>query len=139
MTDTSRDFIDHWDTDATGSLAHDFAEAVDSARWGDDPEGGTLANKSAVILITEAVLDPDYARRLAAKLLGRNDPRIADPHGPAGAIPITADSGGPGWILFGRSPEAPFPPCRDDIASQLAGHPPRCEGWLPVTAIGPNL
>jgi hypothetical protein len=139
VTDTTRDFIDHWDTFTDGDLAHDFAEAVDSARWGDDPEGGTLANKSDAIPITEEVLGHDEAQRLARELLDANDPRIADPHGPAGAIPITpGDNGAPAWILFGRSPVAPFPPCRDDIASQLDGFPPRCDEWLPVATAAQN-
>jgi hypothetical protein len=111
MTLTTRDFIDHWDDDlATGDLTHDFAEAVDSARWGDDPEGGTLANKCRVTLITEQVFLRDNARRLAVSLLVANDPRIADPYGPAGAIPFRTEKGNPAWILFGRAPVAPFPP-----------------------------
>ena len=139
MTGTARDFIDYWDTFTNGDLAHDIAEAVDSARWGDDAEGGTLANKSDATLITDEVLGYDAATRLARELLDANDPRIADPHGPAGAIPTApGDSGAPAWILFGRSPVAAFPPCRDDLTAQLDGFPPRCDGWLPVATAAQN-
>jgi hypothetical protein len=136
MTAT-RDFIDFWDTDTTGDLDHDFAEAVDAARWG-DPENGTLANKFWVTLITEDILSRDDARGLAQEMLNAADPRIANPHGPAGAICTTPDANGTlAWILFGRSPVTPFPPCRDDLAAQLAGYRPRCEEWLPVATVAP--
>ena len=134
---TTRDFIDYWYAFANGDLEHDFAEAVDSARWSDDTEGGSLANKYRVTLITEEVLGYDHASRLARELLDANDPRIAIAHGPAGAIRTTADDGAPAWILFGRSPIAPFPPCRADIDAQLAGFPPACEEWLPVATAAP--
>jgi hypothetical protein len=131
MTET-RDFIDHWDTDTTGDLQHDFAEAVDSARWGDD-ENGTLANKFRVILITEDILSRKDAGDLARELLNADDPRIANPHGPAGAIRTHSDTNGsPAWILFGRAPVTAFPPCRDDLAAQMIGFRPRWEEWLPV-------
>lgn len=133
----TRDFIDYWDTYTNGNLEHDFAEAVDSARWGDDPEGGTLANKYRVTLITDEVLSYDQACRLARELLDADDPRTANPHGPAGAIPVPCDNDGHAWILFGRSPVAPFPPCRDDLAAQLKGYAPRCEEWLPVATCAP--
>jgi hypothetical protein len=136
MTAT-RDFIDFWDTFTTGDLDHDFAEAVDAARWGDG-ENGTLANRFRVALSTEDILGYDDACDLAQKLLEADDPRIANPHGPAGAIRTTPNANGaPAWILFGRSPVTPFPPCRDDLAAQLAGFPPRCEEWLPVATAAP--
>ncbi|MFL6110159.1 MAG: hypothetical protein ACJ786_02225, partial [Catenulispora sp.] len=82
---------------------------------------------------TEDILSYDNACDLARELLNADDPRIANPHGPAGAIRTHPDkSGSPQWILFGRSPVTAFPPCRDDLTYQMAGFPPRCEEWLPV-------
>ncbi|WP_194921923.1 hypothetical protein [Catenulispora rubra] len=117
MPDATSEFIDHWIAEEPGSLGEHFAEAVDSARWGDNPRGGTLANKYRITLITDEVLDAAVARRLAEELLAANDPRIADPHGPAGAIEVTSGEEPRAWILFGRS------------RSHLSRHAART--WLP--------
>jgi hypothetical protein len=115
-TSTARTFIDYWDTFTTGDLEHDFTEAVKNARWADDPGGGSLANKDRVTLITDEILDSDTAARLARELLDANDPRIADPRGPVGAIRTPGTENEHGWILFGWAPIAPFPPFQQRCA-----------------------
>ncbi|WP_327356299.1 hypothetical protein [Streptomyces sp. NBC_01304] len=37
----------------------------------------------------------------AEELLDREDSAIADKWGPAGALPVTVDSGESGWLFFG--------------------------------------
>ncbi|MEV6932097.1 hypothetical protein AB0M46_47470 [Dactylosporangium sp. NPDC051485] len=49
---------------------------------------GTIADKDGYIVVTRRLMDPDQAEHLAADLIDRDDPRIADKWGPAGAIPI---------------------------------------------------
>lgn len=115
---TARTFIDYWDTNTTGDLDHDFAEAVDSARWGDDRAGGTLANKETVTALTDKITDYEFARRLAAEYLYGDNPQFLDPHGPAGAIPVPGDGDAHAWVIFGWAPIEAFPPCRDEIAAR---------------------
>ncbi len=112
---TASTFIDYWDTFTNGDLAHDFTEAVDQARWGDDPEGGTLANKETAIQITDKVVDYDFARKLAAEYLYGDNPLVLDPYGPAGAIPVPGKYNEHGWVIFGWAPIEAFPK-----------HEPRC-------------
>jgi len=117
---TARTFIDYWDTYTNGDLTHDFAEAVDQARWGDDREGGTLANKETVTQVTDKIVDYDFAPRLAAEYLYGDNPAFLDPHGPAGAIPVPGNDNEHGWVIFGWAPIEAFPPCRDEIAARTA-------------------
>ena len=81
---------------------------------------------------------PDDADELAWQLLRADDPRIADPHGPAGAIRVHDSDDGPAWVFFGRSPIAPFPPCRDAIAAQHNSDAPRGDGRLPIADATPQ-
>lgn len=124
----TRDFVDHWCGDfVTGDLAYDFTDAVGSARWNDDvPEGGTLANKDTVTLITDEAMTSGQAQKLAEQLLAADDPRVSDPYGPAGAIRIAGSCGwtaeptdNHGWALFGRALITPCPPLRDDFYDVL--------------------
>lgn len=115
---TARTFIDYSDTNTNGDLPHDFAEAVDSARWGDDREGGTLANKETVTQVTDKATDYDFARRLAAEYLYGDNPEYLDPHGPAGAIPVSGDGDEHAWVIFGWAAIEAFPPCRDEAAAR---------------------
>lgn len=101
-----RYFCDVWDVDLTDDHETDFTAAVESALWLDPKEGrtGTLAAKRSVVLITHQRMDHEAAEQLAEKLIDEDDPRIRDPHGPAGAIPITVDYLGVtsnAWIFFG--------------------------------------
>lgn len=99
-------FCDVWDVDLTDDHQTDFTAAVESAGWLDPREGrgGTLADKKAVVLVTHRRMDVAEAARLAELLIDIDDPRIRDPHGPAGAIPVTVDDENGrtnAWLFFG--------------------------------------
>lgn len=59
------------------------------------------------MIITRRSMSYDDAARLASDLLERNDERVADKWGPAGAIPVrqptspAGQSGPDGWLFFG--------------------------------------
>ena len=67
-----------------------FDTARDAARYEDGHGGytGTIAEKDSYVIITRTLMDHDQAERLAGDLLDRDDPRISDKWGPAGAIPV---------------------------------------------------
>jgi hypothetical protein len=101
-------FVDRWDCDITDDYQSDFADAIASARWLDPREGrvGTLANKENVVLVTHQRMTTDDAFQLARELIVAGDRRIADPSGPAGAIPLDVSDGcarqpSPAWCFFG--------------------------------------
>lgn len=86
-----------------------FRNAVDEAGWEHGRGGytGTIAEKSDFVVITRESMSYDDAARLAGDLLDRNDPRVVDKWGPAGAIPVRqpvspAEQHDPdGWLFFG--------------------------------------
>ena len=86
-----------------------FHDAVQDAAWEHGHGGytGTIAEKSDYVIITDEPMDSADASRLAGDLLDRNDPRVADKWGPAGAIPVrqpTSPAGKQdpdGWLFFG--------------------------------------
>jgi hypothetical protein len=67
-----------------------FQNAVDAAAWehGHGGYSGTIAEKDDFVVVTQRPMSYDGASRLASDLLARDDPRVADKWGPAGAIPI---------------------------------------------------
>ncbi len=86
-----------------------FRDAVDEAAWehGHGGYSGTIAEKDGYVIITRGPVSRDEAERLARDLYERDDPRIADKWGPAGAIPVrqptspAAQSDPDGWLFFG--------------------------------------
>ena len=86
-----------------------FHDAVEEAGWehGNGGYSGTIAEKTDYVIITRRLMSHDDASRLVSDLLERNDPRVADKWGPAGAIPVRqptgpAGKGDPdGWLFFG--------------------------------------
>jgi hypothetical protein len=86
-----------------------FDDAVREAEWehGHGGYSGTIAEKRDYVIITGRPVSRDEATRLADDLVERDDPRVADKWGPAGAIPITRatapnDHSQPeGWLFCG--------------------------------------
>jgi hypothetical protein len=86
-----------------------FRDAVEEAGWEYGHRGytGTIAEKSEYVIIVPQAMSHDDATRLARDLIERNDPRVADKWGPAGAIPIrqattpAGQSDPDGWLFFG--------------------------------------
>jgi hypothetical protein len=99
-----------FETYRDGTDVHDaFSDAVEEAGWehGHDGYSGTIAEKTEYEIITRQPMSYDDATRLANDLLHRDDPRVADKWGPAGAIPVRqptspAEQSDPdGWLFFG--------------------------------------
>ncbi|RBO79943.1 hypothetical protein [Nocardia puris] len=67
-----------------------FDRAVEDPRYtyGHGGYTGTIAEKDRFVIITHEPLNPEAAEALASELLARDDPRIEDKWGPAGAIPV---------------------------------------------------
>jgi hypothetical protein len=59
-----------------------------AAEHGDGGYSGSLAEKHDYVVITRQAMDLDDAYRLARDLITRQDPRIDDTWGPAGAIGV---------------------------------------------------
>lgn len=53
---------------------------------------GTLAEKDDYVIVTRRLLTEKEASALAGELIDRDDPRISDKWGPAGAIPVKVDT-----------------------------------------------
>jgi hypothetical protein len=70
-----------------------FAKAGRDSRYEDGHGGytGKIADKHDYVVITTKVCSSHEASELAEGLLGKQDPRIYDKWGPAGAIPVAAD------------------------------------------------
>lgn len=72
----------------------DAATAFNTARrdaqleYGHGGYSGTIAEKDHYVIVTDVITDLDEAQALAATLLKRDDPRVTDKWGPAGAIPV---------------------------------------------------
>lgn len=72
----------------------DATAAFDTARrdaafeHGHGGYSGTIAEKDSYVIVTDAITDPDEAETLARALIARDDPRVANKWGPAGAIPV---------------------------------------------------
>jgi hypothetical protein len=64
------------------------ARADADVEHGDGGYSGSLAEKHDYVVITRQAMDRDDAYRLARDLITRQDPRIDDKWGPAGAIPV---------------------------------------------------
>lgn len=63
---------------------------------------GTIAEKFEYHVISKDPLPPDDAFALAEKLIDKQDPRIDDKWGPAGAIRILTDNPSEEtWLFFG--------------------------------------
>lgn len=62
---------------------------------------GTIAEKDTVTLIDEPRRSEDDAALRAEELINNDDPRVSAKYGPAGALPITTDTGEDGWLIFG--------------------------------------
>jgi hypothetical protein len=70
---------------------------------------GTIAEKDDYVVITHQLMSLDEAHQLARGLIDRQDRRINDKWGPAGAIPVrnstvqadTAQTSRDGWLFFG--------------------------------------
>lgn len=88
-------------------FTHSKHENVDDAFWNAHSEAcaangilgytGTIAEKSSYVVINATTqMEPAKARKLAESLIDREDPRIDDKWGPAGAIRTTE-----GWLFFG--------------------------------------
>ncbi|WP_030571010.1 hypothetical protein [Streptomyces aureocirculatus] len=94
-------------TPATGpDLTTAFNAARSHHRWEYGHSGftGTVAEKDTVVLIDEPRRSEQEATARAEQLVHADDPRISCKWGPAGALPITTDSGERGWLLFGTAP-----------------------------------
>jgi hypothetical protein len=84
-----------------------FAEAVRRAEFEHGHGGytGTIAEKGSFTVIDAAPRTREDALDLARRLLAGADPRVDDKWGPAGAVPLAADSstaaGPEGWLFFG--------------------------------------
>lgn len=67
-----------------------FRNAVEDAGWQYGHRGytGTIAEKPEHVIITSPAMSRDDAVRRARDLIERNDARVADTWGPAGAIPV---------------------------------------------------
>lgn len=89
-----------------------FRAAVDQAHYeyGHRGYSGSVAEKTAFVIVSSRPLPRELAEALADRLISRSDSRIEDKWGPAGAIPVRPDDdGGPddgresviGWLFFG--------------------------------------
>jgi hypothetical protein len=81
---TFETYAEGHDPDTAFNTARDDAAFED----GHGHYSGTIAGKDDYVIITDVVTDLDQAELLAATLLDRDDPRVADKAGPAGAIPV---------------------------------------------------
>ncbi|UQA93672.1 hypothetical protein [Streptomyces halobius] len=91
-------------TTATGTdLDTAFSTARDEAAWerGHGGYTGAVAEKDEVTLLDEPRRSEAAAMARAEELICAGDPRIDDKWGPAGALPLTTDSGEDGWLFFG--------------------------------------
>ncbi|WP_345638637.1 hypothetical protein [Rugosimonospora acidiphila] len=82
---------DTFEVYSDGRDVHDaFRTAVDAVAWEHGHGGytGTIAEKSEFVIITKRAMSYDDATRMADDLLNRDDSRVADKWGPAGAIPV---------------------------------------------------
>jgi hypothetical protein len=146
--DDSAAFVHLWDTDVVDDHRVDFVNALRTARRPDPHEDrtGTVANKSDVTLITHHRMSREAAAGLATELITARDPRIANPFGPAGAIPVLTSSANrtsdKAWIFFGRTFDAawqgseyydiitPAITCPDPDAVVAPEHLPTCLTYL---------
>jgi hypothetical protein len=101
---------DTFQTYSDGADVHTaFRTAVDEAGWEYGRRGytGTIAEKSRYVIITSQAMSRDDAVRLARDLIDRDDARVADKWGPAGANPVRQASNPAGrndpdgWLFFG--------------------------------------
>lgn len=77
-------YADYADPDAAFDTARDDARH----EHGHGGYSGTLAEKDGYVIITATPMDLVQAQTLAADLIDRDDPRIDDKWGPAGAIAV---------------------------------------------------
>ncbi|MGW0731697.1 hypothetical protein [Streptomyces sp. NPDC002851] len=91
-------------TIATGdNLETAFKTVREQAAWDHGHSGytGTVAEKDKVTLINEPQRSEEDATLRAEELINNDDPRVSSKYGPAGALPITTDTGEDGWLIFG--------------------------------------
>ncbi|MEV0370646.1 hypothetical protein AB0I10_12570 [Streptomyces sp. NPDC050636] len=91
-------------TMATGpDLDTALTTAREEAAWerGHGGYTGTVAEKDEVTLFDEPQRSEASAIARAKEVIRAGDPRIHDKWGPAGALPLTTDSGDKGWLFFG--------------------------------------
>ncbi|MFD3667211.1 hypothetical protein [Streptomyces sp. NPDC058672] len=83
-----------------------FNAARREASWehGNGGNTGSIAEKDTFKLFDESTRGEEAALARTEELFDRDDSPIADKWGPAGALPITVDSGGAGWLFFGFAP-----------------------------------
>jgi hypothetical protein len=83
--------------------AFDDAVASAKAAYGEHGgDSGTIAEKKSFIVLDGDPVSEFEAMDLAKNLMG--DPRVGGKYGPAGAIPVFDEDGGPGWVFFGSAP-----------------------------------
>lgn len=84
-----------------------FRDAVEQAAYDYGHAGytGTIAEKHSYVIIQSEPMPYEDAADLAWDLIRRDDPRISDKWGPAGAIRTVTSSGTRGWLFFGWASE----------------------------------
>ncbi|MFI0742433.1 hypothetical protein ACH4PU_30805 [Streptomyces sp. NPDC021100] len=88
-------------TTGSGDSAEEaFRNAKEDAfyEYGHGGYTGTIAEKGEVEVLTHSRVPEGVAEEYAGHLLARNDPRICDKWGPAGAIPL---DDGRTWLFVG--------------------------------------
>ena len=80
-----------------------FLNAVALARTQPGETNGSIAKKERYTVIQTDPVSVEEATEIATRLIDDDDIRIADKHGPAGAIPISDGT----WLFFGYADVAP--------------------------------
>jgi hypothetical protein len=80
-----------------------FAAAVKDAQHESGHGGytGTIAEKTAFVIVSDGPMEAAAAGALAGTLIDNGDPRVDDKWGPAGAIEIKNGT----WLFFGWASE----------------------------------
>jgi hypothetical protein len=81
--------FEEWVTPET-DVRKAFSQAVSDARYSHGNEGytGSIAEKDQFVVLTERVLSEEQAQAMIRDLMNKDDERIRDKWGPAGAIPF---------------------------------------------------
>ncbi|GAA2617275.1 hypothetical protein [Paractinoplanes durhamensis] len=80
------DTFTHYQAGADAETAFVQARKEALHQHGHGGYSGTLAEKDTFLVITDQPMSAQAAKALAGELIERNDPRIEDKRGPAGAI-----------------------------------------------------